>query len=423
MKKLFRGDVLSWLEGSSAVANDLGPEDRAAEARRAFEAGSLQFAEPVVAEAIERLSAADGNDFSSRAHTVAEVRRRLTESPPEPSRWPLRARARYRIVLPQRYRVRVEQALLGPGELELTLLLRDFRPKRGATGTPSTSSQFETLHRVFHFESPAEPLREVLAFTQKETEAAAPAVEATEEPTELDVPEPVPEKTVLLAPDRRTFRVVIDDRVYALESSWAFEEVARLKTFEIESGLNRLRAVTAIEDGYLVVFESWEDDCRVLRFDGSGGRAVDLGFAGSSVGCLYVEPPLDTPPLDARRIRRAWVSDLHVVRGLAFEARGLDDGGESQSIVRWAERDLSPFFAEYRYTGREIVVGTPHGGLLVSNGRKVLSVSRDLAEVHDEMCPPQPVMAVRATEDAMVCLSVDAETATAVLTIYDWPKR
>lgn len=384
MKKLFRGHVLSWLDGTieAGIEGDPPIPVRAARALERVASGELAIAEPLVGEALRSIAARGKGEPRVDRAAIREVEAELKRPRvPQSVEWPFELEARYRIVLPQRHRVSFDRAVLRPDGTALHVLLRDFRSIPRAEG--ERYERFEPLWRVFHMRSPRRPMREVLAFTQHDVGNH----DADSSPVGI-----VPVH-LCSAPDAPV--LTIDTRLYTLRESWQLEELSRLDVPLVEDGANRLRSIAIHGETTWAVWEAWEDECRLLRFSSRGECEADLGYVGSRAGRLVCD-----------RLGRPLVSDL-------YELQRYEINGELS-----ASRNLRPFFAEYKYDGDELVVPTPEGGVLVANQQKVVLLSESFEDVVEEYIAPHRMDALTIDETYLAALAVDSVAATATIHVY-----
>lgn len=388
-KKILRGHLLSWLDGTPATdaasaANSTPVSVRAGRALQQLASGELDAGEPLVHEVLQLMAGSDSAEPPRVTAAPRGVRERLRKPrDPGAARWPYELAARYRIVLPQRHRVSTERVVLAPNGESMLLLVRDFRSvppdELRAAGLDPSAPQFEPLWRVFRMSTPRRPMRELLAFTQQLDRTGS-----------LVAPLPVH-----LASHDGKSRLWIDSRSYTLSDSWQFEEAASLQPPDLEEGTNRLHSIAFAPKSVWAVWEGWEDDCRLLRFGSDGSLEADVGLAGSRAARVFVD-----------RHEAPIVCDLMTLS--RYDAQG--------ELV--ASRDFSPFFAEFRYRSTELLVALPEGGFWLSNGAKVIEVSDDLSEVRDEWLPAHPVDALAVDETHLTAFAVDIATATAMLHVY-----
>ena len=366
MKKLFRGDVLTWLDettGGTEVRLEHARE-RAERACAQAQAGHLSFGEPCLETIVERVArlpeSADGA-FQPEAE-LRSLRQRLLRRD-EPSRTlshPLVAR--YRLPLPSRARLPFSR-FYPISRDRFLLLVKCFVELPTPSGT--LEKRYETTHRLYAMTSPTDGLREVFGFG------------ASRDPDLL---------VHVLHDGEERLSLIVGERLYDIVGTYQYREICvfdrpnpSLERFEV-------RAAQVAGSQMLLTVEGEDDECALYRFDRDGKVDRQLGYAGSRAEALRVLPG----DLVA-------VSDLFDVRLWPLGARG-----------ERRERDFHHFFEEYPYAAVELIAHHD-GRLLLSNGQKVIDIDVGTLDVRDEYILPRTYRTLDVVDGHLICSAHDHE--------------
>lgn len=374
MKKLFRGDVLSWLEGEGVGARDRveRARERAREARELVRAGAVHLAEPWLPGALDRVAALEpgATDAALRA-----LRGELGGHAREGSAWPFRLVDRTVLPLPASARPGFV-SFAARGLDRFLVAVEEFREVAAAPSRPGRP-RFASRFRLFSLEGHRQGLRELLAFDAGEQAGVK----------------------VHLLPDPDDVLLLVSDRLISVAGDGAYEELAVLQRPRLAGPVVTVRG--AVLRGSLLYAsvdeqEDGEDEgCGLYAWELDGRLERRVGLAGHQGVALEVDGG------------DAWVSDLLVVHRLPLaasaslleEPEGDEEPGEPSfenargdapqaGTIEVSERDLRPYFLDVPHTPVERLARLGDD-LVVSNGRKLVRLSRDLGEVIDEHVPPQ----------------------------------
>jgi hypothetical protein len=370
MKKLFRGDVLAWID-SGGSALDVAVERARGEAARALaehQGGTLAFAEPWLGGLVDRVAALDAEGERRIGEELSHIRARLRQAPSEPAPWPFTALARYTLPLPRAAKPGL--TLFLPIGVERFLVLAR-EPTELPLAEGDTARRFRMKNRLFAMDSVASGLREVFAFDQ--------AGDA--------------ETTLLLLHDGDAPHVVVGERLYRIGPSWSFELVCRFERANPAAERHVVQAAVMHGDGLLVCVEEDEDGCFLYGYSGKGVPGRAYGYAGHRGDALLVVD-------DA-----VYVSDLLCVRRVPLR-RGAA-----------VERDFSFYFSEFPHSPVEVVASLGDA-IFISNGRKLLVVSKDLQEVRDEHVHPRECRTLHVVDDHLVCSHAEPRKGALVVEVW-----
>lgn len=370
MKKLFRRDVLSWIDGGAeAAAVRAGrARDHAAQAMGLAQRGELRFAEPWLHGLVDRVASLPMTDESAPEAALRSIRADVRSRPRDVSEpWPFAAVSRTVLPLPRGARPGFVRFLpLGPERC--VVAVQGFRPITGGVGAP----RFMSHHRLFAMDGHDRGLREVFSFELREDAAIQ----------------------VHVLHDGQGVLVLVGDRLVEVHADGSFDELCQLERPQGSDEPLVVRAAATLGDDLVLCVDDGDEDCGLFRYDRAGRVEQHLGPAGHQIGGLIA----DRGDL--------WVSELLTVRCLPLDDRNAP-----------IERDLRPFFDDVPFTPTESVA-VLGDVLLVSNGRKLLRVGRDLGDVLDEHIPPVECRSLHVIGGEVVCSFMDPARGALVVDVW-----
>lgn len=396
MKKVFRGDVLAWLEGEG------GPRDRIERAREMARvtmelarAGSVRLAEPWLGDALVRVVALVPGGATAEAE-LRSLRGAVAGHARELRPWPFRLVERTVLPLPASARPGFV-SFVARGRDRLVVVVEEFRALSGVASKPGRP-RFASRFRVFSLAGPGAKLREVLAFEAGEHQGVR----------------------VHALPDPDDVLLLVGDRLISVDPSGAYEELAVLQrprlaaeTLSVRGAVLRGGTLYATADE---VEDGDDEGCGLYAWDLDGRLERRVGLAGHQGAALEADG------------RDAWVCDLLSVHRLSLarpapeedDPEGAGEGpgpAAGPEPIELFERDLRPYFQDVPHTPVERLARLGDA-LLVSNGRKVVRVSGDLGEVLDEHVPPQEHRTLEVMGDTVITSRHDA--ARGALIVDTW---
>lgn len=351
MKMVCRGDILSWFGNPSLPCPPIPTKDislRAREIRKQALAGKVRYAEPFLAQIVERVAAIEDN---GEAHTPAHARdlfERIRSDLVRPrefeeEQFPFEAVREQSLVLPQYNRLRIEQ--IAWVDRVLYLLGRDYREQneRGEDG----KLKIELYWRLFRYDSRRLRVEEIKGLPFE--------VEGT--------------KGFIIGDGDDDLVIIADQRLYRLNDEGELHDFGALEIPQYgESTDLEVRRVAAFGEDVFVVSEESGDEVYLFNFSRSGELVHEYGYVGSLAGNL----------LYAKQSSQLVYSHLFELHALG----GSDD----------RHRDFKLYFSEFSYSPHELLAEDVDGRIYYSNGSKVLCVSADLSTITDEFVLPGNVI-------------------------------
>ncbi|MCA9520465.1 MAG: hypothetical protein KC609_05815, partial [Myxococcales bacterium] len=342
--------ILSWFGNPSLPCPPVPTRDislRAREIRKQALAGKVRYAEPFLAQIVERVAAIDdGGEAHVQTHDLFERIRSDLVSPREfdEEQFPFEAVREQSLILPQYNRLRIEQVVWV--DRVLYLLGRDYREpgERDEDGKPKV----EFYWRLFRYDSRRQRVEEIKGLPF----------------------EPDGTKGFVIGKGDGDLVIVAEQHLYRLNDEGELHDFGVLDIpLYGESTTFEVRRAVAYGDEVYVASEEEGDEIYLFGFSRDAELLHEYGFAGSLAGNLLFARA-------SSQLIYSQLFELHAV-GASLEER---------------QRDFRLYFSEFSYSPHELLAEDVDGRLYYSNGSKVLCISADLSTITDEFVLPGNVI-------------------------------